>query len=163
MLVRVENARFAEWEAIPGKVGLSETIDLAKNALPKTETAAAAKKLETARKINGVGFDGTADITIPTFGAGNWTDVTASRTTSTLYTNTTGSALIVCVYTEPTTVSQVAQITGFVNSIQIYGSAVGGGSGLVTKQLSCLLIVPPGATYSVGTSNVNVMKWSELR
>ena len=153
----------ADVAAIIQYLGLTETVTLAANALPKTGTAAAATKLATARTINGVLFDGTANITIPTFGAGTWTDVTASRTTSTLYTNTTGSALIVCVYTETTTVSQVAAITGFVNSIQIYGSAVGGGSGLVSKQLSCLLIVPPGATYSVGTSNISVLKWSELR
>lgn len=145
-------------------LGLSETIDLAKNALSKTGTAVAATKLATARTINGVPFHGTANITIPTFGAGTWTDVTASRTTSTLYTNTIGSALIVSVYTDATTANQVVQINGFVNSSIVYASAVGGGGTTqVTKTVACLLIVPPGATYSVSVSNATVAKWSELR
>ena len=43
-----------------------------------SENAATATKLQTARTINGIAFDGTANITIPTGGGGSVTSVTAS-------------------------------------------------------------------------------------
>ncbi|GDG45221.1 phage tail fiber [Escherichia coli] len=45
-------------------LGLRETVNRAANALPSNGTAVAANKLSAARKINGVAFDGTKDITI---------------------------------------------------------------------------------------------------
>ncbi|KIQ49704.1 phage tail protein [Citrobacter rodentium NBRC 105723 = DSM 16636] len=45
-------------------VGLRETVNKAANALPSNGTAVAANRLANARRINGVAFDGTQDITI---------------------------------------------------------------------------------------------------
>ncbi|EHE8224305.1 phage tail protein [Escherichia coli] len=45
-------------------VGLRDTVNKAANALPSNGTAVAANRLANARKINGVAFDGTQDITI---------------------------------------------------------------------------------------------------
>ncbi|PKF70879.1 hypothetical protein CW360_10155 [Pseudomonas fluvialis] len=66
-----------------------------------TATVAKADRLSTARKINGVDFDGSKDIQIAAndpraLGIGQtWKDVTASRLTNTTYTNTTGKPIMI--------------------------------------------------------------------
>lgn len=147
-------------EGVLSDLGLEDTIQLAADALPKDGTAKATEKLATPRKINGKSFDGTADITIPTSLNQSWSDVSSSRVGSTLYTNTLGNTLFVSVYTKAVTTTSVVSITGFVNGVQVYGTGVGGEN--ATKQLSCILIVPPGATYSVSTSVATIDKWLEL-
>ena len=50
------------------------------NKLGKTENAVSATKLQTARKINGVDFDGSTDIDLPLIGVNQtWQNLTASR------------------------------------------------------------------------------------
>ena len=58
--------------------------------------AATATKLQTARTIGGVPFDGTANIDLPLLGVGqSWKRV--ARSLSTIYTNTTGKPILVMV------------------------------------------------------------------
>ncbi|MEG2264372.1 MAG: hypothetical protein RSC68_08475, partial [Acinetobacter sp.] len=76
---------------------INEIIDSLKQAveelnLGKLDTdanAASASKLNTPCKINGVDFDGAADINLPLIGIGQtWQDVSALRFDGVTYTNT---------------------------------------------------------------------------
>ena len=131
------------------------------NKLGKTENAVSATKLQTARTINNVLFDGTSDINLPLLGYGQtWQDVTSSRSSGSTYTNNTG---------KPIMISIIA--TGRDATVQIYI-----GSLLVAKQTdiydgqsntsTCSTIVPPGSTYRVISTNkwgISISSWAELR
>ena len=129
--------------------------------LGKTENAVSASKLQNARNINGVAFDGTANINLPLLGYGQtWQDVTSSRSSGSTYTNSTE---------KPIMISIIA--TGRDATVQIY---IGGL--LVAKQTdiydgeynvsTCSTIVPPGSTYRVISTNrwgISISSWAELR
>ena len=131
------------------------------NKLGKTENAVSATKLQTARTINNVLFDGTSDINLPLLGYGQtWQDVTSSRSSGSTYTNNTG---------KPIMISIIA--TGRDATVQIYIDSL-----LVAKQTdiydgqsnasTCSTIVPPGSTYRVISANkwgTSISSWAELR
>ena len=131
------------------------------NKLGKDENAVSATKLQTARSINNVLFDGTSNIDLPLLGYGQtWQDVTSSRSSGSTYTNNTG---------KPIMISIIA--TGRDATVQIYI-----GSLLVAKQTdiydgqsntsTCSTIVPPGSTYRVISTNrwgISISSWAELR
>jgi hypothetical protein len=91
-----------------------------------------------------------------------WTDVTASRSTGTTYTNSTG---------KPIQVSIQSTITGLVASaawFEVGGvviSRVGGSGSTANMPAYVYAIVPDGATYRLNTvSGVGVPAiWAELR
>lgn len=115
--------------------------------------AASATKLQTARTIGGVPFDGSANIDLPLFGVGQtWKDLTASRVLGTTYTNTTGKPIVVCVRGYlPAGGGQTGKING--ETVQSFSGYSSGLTSTVT------LIVPPGGTYSVSGSKE---AWWEL-
>ena len=69
-------------------VSAKQAKHLQDHKLDKDENAVSASKLETARMINGIEFDGTQDINLPTLGTRSPVDVTALRALNTVYTNT---------------------------------------------------------------------------
>lgn len=98
------------------------------------------------------GAGGNAMMSMQSIGYGqNWQDVTASRSLSTTYYNTTGSPIAVFIVTgsngTTVTINGIALITtSVVNSLYYPWS----------------FIVPPGGSYSVASGN-SVNKWLELR
>lgn len=131
------------------------------NKLGKAENAVSATKLQTARAINNVLFDGTSNIDLPLLGYGQtWQDVKGSRSSGVTYTNNTG---------KPIMISVIA--TGRDATVKIYVGSV-----LVAKQTDIYdspdnastgsTIVPPGSTYSVISANkwgASISSWAELR
>ena len=125
-----------------------------------TGNAATATKLATTRTISISGaaagsasFDGSGNIAISTTGLGVgqiWQDLTASRSTSTTYTNSTGKPI------------QVAVTTNFsISYFYIDGNQVsvtGDGNNNITA--THVFIIPNGSTYSFSGS---LKKWWELR
>ena len=74
----------------------SQTWTIKKQIAYIDDNVASATKLQTARTINGVAFDGTANIDLPLLGVGqSWKKV--ARSLSTNYTNTTGKPILVMV------------------------------------------------------------------
>jgi hypothetical protein len=105
---------------------------------------------------------GTVALTSDVIGVSQtWQDVTASRSTNTLYTNSTGKPIQLSVSgTLTATISPTAWV-------QVGGVNVGyvGGSGAAANMLmSAYVIVPAGATYQVNTiASIIFNKWIELR
>jgi hypothetical protein len=107
-----------------------------------------------------VTINGTSGITFPStsvqgdasIGYGQtWQDVTASRSLSTTYTNSTGKPIMVAFITSSGT-SAVITIAGVsITQGGAYSSAYG----------TMFVIVPNGATYSIAAGNKQ--QWSELR
>jgi hypothetical protein len=108
-----------------------------------------------------VAIDGTNGITFNNSSvqavagiAGNaqtWQDVTASRSLSTTYTNSTGYPIMVAFITSSAT-SAVITVGGVaITQGGAYSSAYG----------TMFVIVPNGATYSISAGNKQ--QWSELR
>jgi hypothetical protein len=106
---------------------------------------------------------GTMALTANVIGVSQtWTDVTASRSTGTTYTNSTG---------KPIQVSIQSTITGLVASaawFEVGGvviSRVGGSGSTANMPAYVYAIVPDGATYRLNTvSGVGVPAiWAELR
>lgn len=87
----------------------------------------------------------------------SWQDVTGSRVVDTTYYNTTGKPIEIAISVF------MSQITGFAN-ILVNGSQI---ENLYGYGQSCVYImtavVPPGASYSLTTTNANIQRWSELR
>lgn len=75
-----------------------------------------------------------------------WQNVTASRVSGTIYTNTTGRSI---------------QVQGSIQTGAI--SATCGGVVIVTNAFHAAFVVPAGATYSIITSSPTNFVWSELR
>jgi hypothetical protein len=125
-----------------------------------TGNAASATKWATTRTISLTGastgsaqMDGSGDITIATEGLGvgqTWQDLTAIRSTSTTFTNSTGKPI------------QVAVTTNFsISSFYVDGNQVsvtGDGNNNITA--THVFIIPNGSTYSFSGS---LKKWWELR
>ena len=131
------------------------------NKLGKTENAVSATKLQTARTINNVLFDGTANINLPLLGYGQtWQDVTGSRASGITYTNDTDKPIMISVIAT----GRDATVTIYVGSVlvakqtDIYDGPSNASTGST--------IVPAGATYRVISTNkygVSITSWVELR
>lgn len=137
--------------AMQGKV-------LQDNKLGKTENAVSATKLQTARTINGVSFDGTANINLPLLGYGQtWQDVSSSRASGITYTNNTG---------KPIQISIVMRDSGTVSpvSLNISGVLVFNIPDFnVSQYISLDKIIPAGAAYTLNAGNNLIVTWAELR
>lgn len=105
--------------------------------------------------LQGVG--GQALATMSSLGYGQrWTNVTASRSLSTTYYNTTGRSIFVIVGPAGN-VSQAITVT--VNGVSAY-SMSGSASGI---GMPAAVIVPAGASYSCTFSVGSLALWTELR
>lgn len=113
---------------------------------------------------------GTTTLTLPattgnlaTEGVGQgqtWTDVTASRASSTTYTNSTGRPIQIMVSNNgnnPLTLTvNGSVITGTGSLVGVVNGGAGG-----TAVVPVPVIIPNGATYAVTCSSIS--KWWELR
>lgn len=147
--------------------------------------SATATKLATARLINGVAFDGSADVTLPSGvwgGIGgtlsNQTDLqsalnakssfgvaqayqnfTGSRALSTTYTNSTTKPITIIITTTNATASSTIDANvGGAGVMRICQTQAGTGPSAGTGQV----VVPAGATY-VLTANGAISQWWEFR
>ena len=126
--------------------------------LGKTENAVSATKLQTARTINNVLFDGTANINLPLLGYGQtWQDVSSSRASRATYTTTTGKPITVVVSIRDVDVFSGVLVT--VAGVVIIDVDDVGASGTTP----CTFIVPTGSTYSVNVNSNTIRRWAELR
>lgn len=129
-------------------VGTDATQTLTNKTIDGSQLVAASitnTQLSTAVKPVGVGQ--------------SWTDVTASRSVGTTYTNLSGRPIMVAFTPNA--------------SANMYGFAVVGGSNLMYQQFTpsggggCAawsFIVPDGVTYSItNSSNLTKLSWWELR
>lgn len=124
--------------------------------LGKTENAATATKLATARTISGVAFDGTANIDLPLFGVGQtWQDVSSSRISGATYTNTTPRPIVVIV-----TIRDRSLSTPF--KVEVNGILIIDVDDFFESTYVNTFIVPPFSTYKVTSLNT-IRMWSELR
>lgn len=120
------------------------------------DNVASATKLATARTINGIGFDGTADINLPLIGYGqNWGDYTASRAPSTAYVNSTGKPIGVAILGD--NAEQLMQVSS--NGITWIDVGITGKAQVVIA--GGMFIVPNNYYYRL--SGGSFQKWSELR
>ena len=125
------------------------------NKLDKTENAASATKLQNARNINGVLFDGTANINLPLIGYGQtWKNVTTSRSAGVNYTNTTSSPINILL--SSFNYNGAPGMDVYVNNVLI-GSTSGSDGFNQGKSIS--LILPPQQFVKV---NGGFQIWSEL-
>ena len=125
------------------------------NKLGKAENAVSATKLQTARAINNVLFDGTSNIDLPLLGYGQtWQDVRGSRASGATYTNNTGKPIKVSVGAG----GRDARVVIYVDNVLVAYSqdTYDGGQ----CRASASEIVPNGASYRV---EANVRFWAELR
>lgn len=126
--------------------------------LGKTENAVSATKLQTARTINNVLFDGTADINLPLLGVDQtWQDVKSSRSSGSTYTNNTGKPITVVVSIRDANVFSGVLVT--VAGVVIIDVDDVGASGTTPYTF----IVPTGSTYSVNVNSNTIRRWAELR
>lgn len=142
-----------------------------------TGNAGTATKLQTARTIGGVPFDGSANINLPGvntagnqntsgnaatattdnqhFGIGqSWFDVTTSRASGTTYTNTTTRPIVISARSG---VGASGSVAGYVSGNLVVQQTTGGGQILAVQ-----VVVPAGQTYSI-TSTAAFIGWWELR
>lgn len=112
----------------------------------------------------------------PRLGAGGvgvdqtWQAMTASRSLSTMYTNTTDKPIMVLisVMNNPSGSSaSTVSISLEVNGVQIFRetSVARPGAGYDPQYVTLQAIIPPGATYRAlhATANTSIVTWSELR
>jgi hypothetical protein len=101
-------------------------------------------------------------------GASAYTDQTASRAINVLYTNNTGRPLYVSVVIQvtlpPVSTPTVGEFTIYVNSTLVqHPSTCSTFSTSATFTLTASCVVPPGATYSVGSSSSpTIVVWYEF-
>lgn len=187
VLVAIDNAGTVELAVanLSGGINLDETTLISTTAISAGATAANVIYSTTARTNVPFRVVGFVDITqatagtwatAPTLvqGAGGqalaamsslgygqkWVDVTASRASGTTYYNTTGKPICIFVNLYNTSV-------GTVNSFVVNGAVIGSTSSnpQTGSYLSGNFIVPPGASYSIGTGagSPNIVLWTELR
>ena len=128
------------------------------NKLGKTENAVSATKLQTARTINNVLFDGTADINLPLLGYDQtWQNVTGSRSSAATYTNNTGRPIVATVSVNDSgSFNPVTVVVGGVTIIDIEDIGVRG-------TMPITFVVPIGATYRFNSNPNPIRAWAELR
>lgn len=125
------------------------------NKLGKTENAASATKLQNARNINGVLFDGTANINLPLIGYDQtWKNVTTSRSAGVNYTNTTPRPINILL--SSLNYNGAPAMNVYVNNVLI-GSTSGSDGFNQGKSIS--LILPPQQFVKV---DGGFQIWSEL-
>ena len=92
------------------------------------------------------------------FAGGNWVDVTSSRSMGTIYTNSESRPIFI--------MAAIANNTGGSVSFYFYinGTQMSVATGLAGMTYTISAIVPPGATYEIGSASggVTIQKWSEL-
>ena len=131
------------------------------NKLGKDENAVSATKLQTARTINNVLFDGTANINLPLLGYGQtWQDVSSSRASGATYTNTTQRPIFISIYSN-TGQSYGKSVTLLVDDVRVgYMDTASNDDAQLTA------IIPPNSKYSVsfpGFVLSSNLWWMELR
>ena len=84
----------------------------------------------------------------------SWQDVAGSRTSGTVYTNTTGSPIMV--------MCSANLAHGHIN-VEVQGAATTYNERFSNWTIAPTFIVPNGHTYKVSASDSNVDTWSELR
>ncbi|MDL0089904.1 phage tail protein [Campylobacter gastrosuis] len=124
--------------------------------------AVSATKLQTARTINGVAFDGTRNIMLDMLQQGQqWRDVTSQRRFNVVYTNTTANTIflfITCTY-----------YNRYIGYIQINNltsaSFLGTGTDGVAGYGNLIIPIPRGATYKLASDYTPLVinSWWELR
>ena len=105
---------------------------------------------------------GTVALTSDTIGIGQtWQNVGASRSTGTIYTNSTGRTIMVAI------TGLITSSVAFSDWFEVGGtvvSRVGGVGSTANMPAYVYAIVPPGLTYRLNTvSGVAFNYWSELR
>ena len=125
------------------------------NKLDKAANAVSATKLQNARNINGVLFDGTANIDLPLIGYGQtWKNVTTSRSAGVNYTNTTSRPINILL--SSLNYNGAPAMDVYVNNVLI---AFTSGSDGFNQGKSISLILPPQQFVKV---NGGFQMWSEL-
>ena len=131
------------------------------NKLGKAENAVSATKLQTARAINNVLFDGTSNIDLPLLGYGQtWQNVTGSRASGIAYTNNTGKPIQVWLALNDTYGTGFSLIIGGVTIFSLNYDIPPNGFYPIS------FIVPIGNTYKVtwaGGTGTQLVSWVELR
>jgi hypothetical protein len=101
---------------------------------------------------------GDLDTSIIPLGAGQtWSNLTASRTSGTTYTNSTGRPIMVTVCTNMATNARIEATVGGVKIVDMGGSTIYGDMGLN------VFIVPNSTTYVVTATQGTIQIWAELR
>ena len=118
-----------------------------------TGNAATATKLQTARNINGVSFNGTANISIPGVGTRSPVNMTATRLLNTVYTNTDIIPRVVSIFGGR---SASARNTIIVDG-EIFSEIQAANNYYDSSTM--LAIVPPGKEYQVTGSPIS--RWVE--
>ncbi|WP_052236193.1 hypothetical protein [Bordetella avium] len=86
----------------------------------------------------------------------SWVEVTASRALNTVYTNSTGRPIMVCI----TVSNQASAAAIYVGSVRAAGYPIGSSA----AQASATVVVPRGATYQLsGAGGTSIVFWSEMR
>ena len=107
-------------------------------------------------------IDGTNGLTFPSttvqgdagIGYGQtWSDVTASRSVNTTYTNSTGKPILVL----------ITNSSGAMQNLQVNGVTYAIAAGSSSYNFPSSVIVPNGSTYKVSNSGGAPNQWSELR
>ncbi|MBT0886291.1 MULTISPECIES: phage tail protein [Acinetobacter] len=121
--------------------------------LGKNDNAVSATKLQTARTIGGVSFDGTSNINLPLLGYDQaWQNVKSSRNSGVVYTNTTGKPiqLFICANFDATGKIEIDGISLPIYDQEAYGFI--------------FVVIPAGSTYKVTVVNTALLQtWAELR
>lgn len=93
-----------------------------------------------------------------------WQDVTRQRSSSTVYTNTTGKVIAVAVSGPLQTSGVKSQIQAYIDGVYVARSSVGPASYGDGVNAFLFFLVPPGATYYVPlVGRGDIHNWSELR
>ncbi|WP_418230046.1 pyocin knob domain-containing protein [Citrobacter portucalensis] len=129
-------------------------------ALALDGDAATATKLKTARAINGVMFDGSKNISIPSLGIGQTVqNVTSLRALGVTYTNSTGKPIAVGVAVRGgISLTTTASLNGVPYCYDASTATNASGNGV-------WFVVPDGMTYSVECTQTaaTITFWTELR
>jgi len=140
------------------------TANIANTNITGTITNNVNATLVTANTLNF--YNGSSQIYAAGLGSGNqtWQNVTSSRVSGTTYTNSTGYPIVVSAFDIATVnISGYGSVTGTVNGVTLSFMKVDHATA-TDNNGTCVLIVPPGATYSVTWSGAyGTTYWYELR
>jgi hypothetical protein len=143
---------------------ITGTITVANTNITGTITNNVNATLVTANTLNF--YNGSSQIYAAGLGSGNqtWQNVTSSRVSGTTYTNSTGYPIVVSAFDIATVnISGYGSVTGTVNGVTLSFMKVDHATA-TDNNGTCVLIVPPGATYSVTWSGAyGTTYWYELR